>query len=341
MSEERATYSAAGVDLDAADAAVEAIKPHVARTFREGVLEGIGGFGGLFALDLKGYRNPVLVSATDGVGTKLELARQLGRHETIGIDLVAMVVDDIVVPGAEPLFFLDYIAVGKLDPGHVEAVVAGIADGCEEAGCALVGGEMAEHPGVMPAGSYDLAGFGVGIVERDRILGPHNVQVGDDIVAMASTGLHSNGYSLARKVIEGVDLDDDHGLLVHSLGDALLRPTRIYTPHCLALANRGDVSAFCHVTGGGIPGNLPRSLPPGVGAVVDTSTFEVPQVFRILQRLGNIAEAEMWRTFNMGAGMLAIAEDGTRAVELLRELAVDAWICGRVTAEEGVRLTGI
>jgi phosphoribosylaminoimidazole synthetase len=228
-----------------------------------GVLEGIGGFGGLFALDLKGYRNPVLVSATDGVGTKLELARQLGRHDTIGIDLVAMVVDDLVVPGAEPLFFLDYIAVGKLDPGHVEAVVAGIADGCEEAGCALVGGEMAEHPGVMPAGSYDLAGFGVGIVERDRILGPHNVQVGDDIVAMASTGLHSNGYSLARKVIEGVDLDDDHGLLVHSLGDALLRPTRIYTPHCLALARRGDVSAFCHVTGGGIPGNLPRSLPEG------------------------------------------------------------------------------
>jgi phosphoribosylformylglycinamidine cyclo-ligase len=341
MSEERATYSAAGVDLDAADRAVEAIKPHVARTFRDGVLEGIGGFGGLFALDPKAYRNPVLVSATDGVGTKLELARRLGRHDTIGIDLVAMVVDDLVVPGAEPLFFLDYIAVGKLDPVHVEAVVAGIADGCEEAGCALVGGEMAEHPGVMPSGSYDLAGFGVGVVERDRILGPHNVQVGDDIIAMASSGLHSNGYSLVRKVTEGVDLHDDHGLMVQSLGEALLRPTRIYAPQCLALARRGEVSALCHVTGGGIPGNLPRSLPEGVGAVVDTTTFEVPQVFRIIQGLGNVAEPEMWRTFNMGAGMLAIVEDGMRAVNLLRELAVDAWICGRVTDGGGVRLVGL
>jgi phosphoribosylformylglycinamidine cyclo-ligase len=341
MSEERATYAAAGVDLDAADRAVEAIKPHVARTHRDGVLEGIGGFGGLFALDTKAYKQPVLVSATDGVGTKLELARQLGRHDTIGQDLVAMVVDDLVVPGAEPLFFLDYIAVGKLEPAHVEEVVAGIADGCVEAGCALVGGEMAEHPGVMAPDSYDLAGFGVGIVERARILGPHRVQVGDDIVAMASSGLHSNGYSLARKLTEGVDLHDDHGLLVQSLGEALLRPTRIYAPKCLALARRGDVRAFCHVTGGGIPGNLPRSLPAGVGAVVDTTTFEVPQVFRILQALGDVEEAEMWRTFNMGAGMLAIADDGMRVVELLRELSVDAWICGRVTEGSGLQLLGV
>jgi phosphoribosylformylglycinamidine cyclo-ligase len=341
MSEDRATYAAAGVDLDAADKAVEAIKPHVARTHRDGVLEGIGGFGGLFALDPKAYKQPVLVSATDGVGTKLELARQLGRHDTIGQDLVAMVVDDLVVPGAEPLFFLDYIAVGKLDPAHVEEIVAGIADGCVEAGCALVGGEMAEHPGTMPADAYDLAGFGVGIVERDRMLGPHRVEAGDDIVAMASSGLHSNGYSLARKVIEGVDLADDHGLLLHSLGDALLRPTRIYARQCLALAGRGDVNAFCHVTGGGIPGNLPRSLPEGLGAIVDATTFEVPQVFRILQRLGNIEESEMWRTFNMGAGMLAIARDGMRAVELLRQLDVDAWICGQVTEGSGVQLRGI
>ncbi len=341
MTEERATYAAAGVDLEAADAAVRAIAPHVERTRRPGVLEGIGGFGGLFALDTKRYRHPVLVSATDGVGTKLELARQLGRHDTIGIDLVAMVVDDLVVPGAEPLFFLDYIAVGKLDPDHVEQVVAGIADGCEAAGCALVGGEMAEHPGVMPAGSYDLAGFGVGVVERDNLIGPHRVQPGDDIIAMASSGLHSNGYSLARRLVEGLDLDDDHGLVVQTLGDALLRPTRIYASQCLALARRGDANAFCHVTGGGIPGNLPRSLPEGLGAVVDTTTFEVPQLFRILQRQGDVAEAEMWRTFNMGAGMLAIVDDGMRALELLRELGVDAWTCGRVTSEPGVRLAGV
>jgi phosphoribosylformylglycinamidine cyclo-ligase len=341
MTEERATYAAAGVDLDAAERAVEAIRPHVARTSRAEVLEGIGGFGGLFALDAKGYRSPVLVSATDGVGTKLEIARQLGRHDTIGIDLVAMVVDDLVVPGAEPLFFLDYLAVGALDPAHVEQVVAGIADGCEEAGCALVGGEMAEHPGVMAADAYDLAGFGVGIVERDAMLGPHLVQPGDDIVAMASSGLHSNGYSLARALVADLDLHDDHGLVVHSLGDALLRPTRIYAPACLALARRGGVHAFSHITGGGIPGNLPRSLPDGLGAVVDTTTFEVPQVFRILQRQGDVAEAEMWRTFNMGAGMLAVVADGVAAIELLRELDIDAWLCGRVTEGGGVRLLGV
>jgi phosphoribosylformylglycinamidine cyclo-ligase len=340
MTEDRATYAAAGVDLDAAEEAVRAITPHVARTRRDEVLEGIGGFGGLFALDAKRFKRPVLVSATDGVGTKLELARQLGRHDTIGQDLVAMVVDDLVVPGAEPLFFLDYIAVGKLDPAHVEQVVAGIADGCEQAGCALVGGEMAEHPGVMPADQYDLAGFGVGIVERDLLLGPHRVQPGDDIVAMASSGLHSNGYSLARTLVEGMDLDADHGLVVQSLGDALLRPTRIYAPDCLALAAAVGVHAFCHVTGGGIPGNLPRSLPEGLGAVVDVSTFEVPQLFRILQGRGDVAEAEMWRTFNMGAGMLAIVPDGQMAADFLQRRGVDAWICGRVTEQPGVRLAG-
>jgi phosphoribosylformylglycinamidine cyclo-ligase len=341
MNEERATYAAAGVDLDAAEQAVEAIKPHVARTSRPEVLDGIGGFGGLFALNTKGFKQPVLVSATDGVGTKLELARQLDRHDTIGLDLVAMVVDDLVVPGAEPLFFLDYIAIGKLDPVHVEQVVAGIADGCEQAGCALVGGEMAEHPCVMAADAYDLAGFGVGIVERDLILGPHRVQPGDDIIAMASSGLHSNGYSLARKLVEGMDLSQDHGLVVQSLGDALLRPTRIYARECLALLRASRVHAYCHVTGGGIPGNLPRSLPDGLGAIVDTTTFEVPQVFRILQGRGDVAEAEMWRTFNMGAGMLAIVPDGEQTAGVLRDLGVDAWLCGRVTGSPGVRLHGI
>jgi phosphoribosylformylglycinamidine cyclo-ligase len=341
MTEERATYAAAGVDLDAADAAVEAIKPHVARTARPEVLDGIGGFGGLFALNARSFEEPVLVSATDGVGTKLELARQLDRHDTIGIDLVAMVVDDLVVPGAEPLFFLDYIAVGKLDPAHVEQVIAGIADGCEQAGCALVGGEMAEHPGVMPAGAYDLAGFGVGIVERARLLGPQRVQAGDEIVAMASSGLHSNGYSLARHLVDGLDLHEDHGLVVQSLGEALLRPTRIYAPDCLALILASTVHAYCHVTGGGIPGNLPRALPDGLGATVDTTTFEVPGIFRFLQRRGDVAEDEMWRTFNMGAGMLAIVPDGQHAAEVLRKRGVDAWVCGRVTETPGVRLAGL
>jgi phosphoribosylformylglycinamidine cyclo-ligase len=332
------TYAAAGVDLDAADASVDRLKAHVERTRRPEVLEGIGGFGGLFALPAGDYRQPVLVSATDGVGTKLELARQLGRHDTVGIDLVAMVVDDIVVTGAEPLFFLDYIAVGKLDPEHVEQVVAGIADGCEQAGCALVGGETAEHPGVMPADQYDLAGFGVGIVERDEMLGPHRVRSGDAVVAMASSGLHSNGYSLARRIVADLDLSADHGLRLQSLGDALLRPTTIYTKACLELARRSTVHALCHVTGGGIPGNLGRVLPDGLGAQVDRATFTVPDVFGVLQREGNVSDAEMWRTFNMGAGMLAVVPDGRAAVEVLAELGVDAWECGTVDETPGIRL---
>ena len=336
-----ATYADAGVDLDAAEETVQRIKPHVARTARPEVLDSIGGFGGLFALPTGGFTQPVLVSATDGVGTKLELARQLGRHDTVGIDLVAMVVDDIVVSGAEPLFFLDYIAVGRLDPAHVEQVVAGIATGCLEAGCALVGGETAEHPGVMPADQYDLAGFGVGIVERDRMLGAARVQAGDAVVAMASSGLHSNGYSLARSIVADLDLRADHGLHTQSLGDALLRPTRIYTKPCLALAKAEAAHALCHVTGGGIEGNLPRVLPDGLGATVDTSTFAIPDVFSVLQRYGGVSDAEMWRTFNMGAGMLAVVPDGKAAVTLLRAAGVDAWVCGQVDDTPSVRLLGL
>jgi phosphoribosylformylglycinamidine cyclo-ligase len=343
MTEERATYAAAGVDLDAAEAAVAAIRPHVERTHGSAVLDSIGGFGGLFRLDTRRHKRPVLVSATDGVGTKLELARALGRHETIGIDLVAMVVDDLVVTGAEPLFFLDYIAVGKVLPEHIEQIVAGIADGCEVVGCALVGGEIAEHPDVLAADQYDVAGFAVGVVDERAILGPARVAAGDAIVALASSGLHANGYSLARRVVGDRDLSADHGLLVHSLGEALLRPTRIYTPDCLALARHdaARVKAFCHVTGGGIPGNLPRCLPEGLGAVVDTRTVEVPRLFRLLQEWGRVDEAEMWRVFNMGAGMLAIVEDAEPAVDLLRDRGVDAWVCGAVTAEPGVRLAGL
>lgn len=334
-----ATYAQAGVDLGAADDAVARIRPHLERTRRKEVLDGIGGFAGLFALDPRAYRQPVLVSAADGVGTKLELARELGRHDTVGVDLVAMVVDDLVVCGAEPLFFVDYVAVGRLDPAQLEAVVAGIAEGCAQAGCALVGGETAEHPGVLADDRYDLAGFGVGVVERGELLGAHRVEPGDAIVAMASTGLHANGYSLARRLVAGLDLHDDHGLAIQSLGDALLRPTRIYAPDCLALAEAVPVRTFCHVTGGGIPGNLPRVLPEGLGAAVDTTTFEVPELFRLLQRRGEVAEDEMWQVFNMGAGMLAITPQGREAVEALNARGVDAWVCGRVDSDPaGVKL---
>jgi phosphoribosylformylglycinamidine cyclo-ligase len=339
--EDGLTYAAAGVDLDAAEEAVERIKPHVARTARPEVLAGIGGFGGLFALPQRKLKRPVLVSATDGVGTKLEIARALGRYDTIGIDLVAMVVDDIVVSGAEPLFFLDYLAIGKLDPDVVEQIVSGIADGCAEAGCALVGGETAEHPGVMPADQFDVAGFGVGIVDESRILGPHRVRPGDDIVALASTGLHSNGYSLARRIVAGMDLAADHGLMMQTLGEALLRPTRIYAADCLALIDAVPVHALCHVTGGGIPGNLPRVLPDGLGAVVDVAGFEPPAIFGLLAEHGRVAPAEMWRTFNMGAGMLAVVPDGTAATAVLRERGVDAWVCGSVDDSGQVDLAGL
>jgi phosphoribosylformylglycinamidine cyclo-ligase len=332
------TYEAAGVSLAAADESVERLKSHVARTQRPGVLGGIGGFGSLFELDLARWKRPVLVSGTDGVGTKIELARQLDRHDTVGIDLVAMVVDDIVVTGAEPLFFLDYVAVGKLDPAHLEQVVAGIAEGCVQAGCALVGGETAEHPGVMPADQYDLAGFGVGVVERDRMLGPDRVRAGDHIVAMASSGPHSNGYSLIRKIVEGEDLQAEHGLGM-TLGEALLRPTRIYAKDALALAATSNVHAMCHVTGGGIPGNLPRVLPGHLGATVDTRTFEIPEIFNYLKKQGGVPDDECWRVWNMGAGMLAVVPDGPAAVQLLTSRGLDAWLCGQVTEQPGIRLT--
>lgn len=341
MTDRPSRYAEAGVDLDAGEAAAEAIKGHLARASRPEVVDAAGGFAGLFAFDPRRYRSPVLVSATDGVGTKVELARTLGRHDTVGVDAVAMVVDDLVVSGAEPLFFLDYLAVGRLDPAQVSELVGGIADGCQQAGCALLGGETAEHPGVLAEGRYDVAGFGVGVVEREQVLGPDRVQAGDAVVAMASSGLHANGYSLARRLVEGLDLAADHGLAVQSLGDALLRPTRIYAPDCLALAAAADVHALCHVTGGGIPGNLPRVLPESLGAVIDTDRFEVPPLFRLLQRLGGVDEAEMWRVFNMGAGMLAVVGDGERACGVLRQRGVDAWVCGEVVDRPGVQLAGV
>lgn len=333
------TYAAAGVDLDAADRSVELLGEVVARTRRPEVLGGIGGFGGLFALDLARYREPVLVSGTDGVGTKVDLARQLGVLDTVGIDLVAMVVDDLVVTGAEPLFFNDYLSVGRLDPERVAALVRGIAEGCVQAGCALVGGETAEHPGLLGPDEFDLAGFGVGIVERGAILGPDRVAAGDVLIAMASSGLHSNGYSLVRRVVADRDLDQPHGL-DRPLGEELLEPTRIYTRACLDLVASAEVNALCHVTGGGLPGNLPRVLPDGLGARIDTTTWTWPAIFTWLQEHGPVPTEEMWRTFNCGVGMVAIVDPDAAdaAVGHLARHGLDAWVMGEVTDAPGVVL---
>jgi phosphoribosylformylglycinamidine cyclo-ligase len=331
------TYADAGVDLAAADRSVGLIREAVRRTHGPEVLGGIGGFGGLFAFDTTGYRDPVLVSGTDGVGTKVDLARRLEVLDTIGQDLVAMVVDDLVVPGARPLFFNDYLSVGRLDPARVAALVTGIADGCELAGCALVGGETAEHPGLLGEDEFDLAGFGVGVVERDAILGPHRVQPGDVLVAMASSGVHSNGFSLVRRIVGGLDLHREHGL-ERPLGELLLTPTRIYARDCLALVDHLDVHALCHVTGGGLPGNLPRILPDGLAVDVDAATWAWPAVFAWLAAQGPVADAEMWRTFNCGVGMVAVvgAEVADDAVELLAARGVPSWVCGRVRRADPV-----
>jgi phosphoribosylformylglycinamidine cyclo-ligase len=325
------SYADAGVDLDAADRSVDLIADAVRRTHRPEVLGGIGGFGGLFALDVARYREPVLVSSTDGVGTKVDLARQLGVLDTVGQDLVAMVVDDLVVTGAEPLFFNDYVSVGKLDPDRVAALVRGIAEGCAQAGCALVGGETAEHPGLLGHDEFDLAGFGVGVVERDRILGPDRVAAGDVLIAMASSGPHSNGYSLIRRIVAGFDLDGHHGL-DRPLGAALLEPTRIYARDCLALLEEVEVHAMCHVTGGGLPGNLPRVLPDTLDADVDVTSWERPAIFAWLAEHGPVADDELWRTFNCGVGMVAVVPptEAGRAVEVLTARGVPAWRLGEV-----------
>jgi phosphoribosylformylglycinamidine cyclo-ligase len=323
------TYAAAGVDLDAADRSVELLSDVVARATRPEVLGSIGGFGGLFALDLDGYEHPVLVSSTDGVGTKVDLARELGVLDTVGRDLVAMVVDDLVVTGAEPLFFNDYVSVGKLNPERVADLVRGIADGCVDAGCALVGGETAEHPGLLGPDEFDLAGFGVGIVERDRILGPDRVRQGDVLVAMASSGLHSNGFSLVRRIVDGLDLTQRHGL-DRPLGEELLEPTRIYARDCLALVGEVEVHALCHVTGGGLPDNLPRVLPEGLGVRVDASSWTWPAIFGWLAEAGPVARGEMWSTFNCGVGMVALVPPAAAqaAIAALESRGVPAWVMG-------------
>ncbi len=326
-------YADAGVDLEAADRSVDLLGDVLARASRPEVLGGIGGFGGLFALDVDRYEAPVLVSSTDGVGTKVDLARQLGILDTVGQDLVAMVVDDLVVTGAEPLFFNDYVSVGRLDPDRVADLVRGIAEGCAVAGCALVGGETAEHPGLLGDDEFDLAGFGVGVVERDDILGPDRVVAGDVLVAMASSGPHSNGYSLIRRIVDGMDLAQPHGL-DRSLGQELLEPTRIYATDCLALLDTAEVHALCHITGGGLPGNLPRVLPDGLRVTVDVTTWSWPPIFTWLQERGPVATDEMWRTFNCGVGMVAVlpASQCDGAIRTLEQRGVDAWRFGEVVA---------
>ncbi len=328
------SYRDAGVDIDAGDALVDRIKPIAARTLRPEVLAGLGGFGALFEIPIDRYRKPVLVSGTDGVGTKLKLALQLNKHDTIGIDLVAMCVNDIVVQGAEPLFFLDYYATGKLDVDTAASVVAGIGRGCELAGAALIGGETAEMPGMYHGGDYDLAGFAVGVVEKDRIIDGSRVRSGDVLLGLASSGPHSNGYSLIRKVIEvsGIDLDQDCS--GRPLGAALLEPTRVYVKALLALFNDVPVKALAHITGGGIVENLPRVLPEDARAVIDARTWTRPAVFDWLQQAGNITAHEMHRTFNCGIGMAVCVapEHAEQAMAVLRTHGETVWQIGRVEA---------
>ena len=334
------TYRDAGVDIDAGDALVERIKPHVRRTFRPEVIGDLGGFGGLFAVP-RGYTDPVLVSGTDGVGTKLKVAFATGRHDTIGIDLVAMCVNDIAVSGAEPLFFLDYFASGKLEVDVAEAVVRGIADGCRQAGCALVGGEMAEHPGSLAEGQFDLAGFAVGVVERDQIISGERVVPGDVLVGLPSPGLRSNGYSLARRVLlerAGRALDEPaFDGAHHTLADELLLPSVIYAPVIGALVKAVDVRAIAHVTGGGIPGNLARVLPDGCDAEVHRRSWETPRIFAEIQRLGGIDADEMARVFNLGLGMIVAVprDDLFHALDLLRSHGHAAVEVGEVVPGRG------
>jgi phosphoribosylformylglycinamidine cyclo-ligase len=342
------SYARAGVDIAAGERAVELIRAAVARTARPEVVGGIGGFAGLFdASKLTSYRRPLLATATDGVGTKVVIAQQLGVYDTIGIDLVGMVVDDLVVCGAEPLFLTDYVVCGRVRPERVAAIVGGVAEGCVLAGCALIGGETAEHPGHLGPDDFDLAGAATGVVEADRLLGPDRVVPGDAVIAMASSGLHSNGFSLVRQVLGraggGPALDTSPPELGRSLGEELLTPTRIYARDCLALASGCDVHAFAHVTGGGLALNLGRVLPPQADAALDRAAWSPPPVFGWLAERGGIAGEEMERVFNMGVGMVAVvgAHDADAALRLLTSRGVPAWLVGVIAQGTGVaRLFG-
>ncbi len=330
------SYKAAGVDVTAGYEAVRLMKEHVVRTNTPGCISGIGGFGGLFQLDMTDIKEPVLVSGTDGVGTKLKIAMLMDKHDTIGIDAVAMCVNDIICCGAKPLFFLDYIAIGKNVPTKVAEIVKGVADGCVMSGCALVGGETAEHPGMMPDDDYDIAGYSTGIVDKSKILDPSSIKAGDAIVGIASSGVHSNGFSLVRKVF---DVNEENIKVFYpelgkTLGEALLTPTRIYVKPVLDVISKVTVKGISHITGGGFYENIPRVLPEGVSAKIDKSSYEVPAIFKLMQEKGNISEHDMYNTFNMGIGMMLVVDkaDAEKTVELLKANGEEAYIIGETVA---------
>ena len=343
MKSESASYKAAGVDIVAGYKAVELMKKHVARTKTEGCVDDIGGFGGCFGLNTAGMQEPVLVSGTDGVGTKLKVAMLLDKHDTIGIDAVAMCVNDVICCGAKPLFFLDYIACGRNIPEKIADIVAGVAEGCVQSGCALIGGETAEHPGMMPEEDYDLAGFTVGIVDKAKIIDPSTMKAGDVIIALPSTGVHSNGFSLVRKVFGLTDgaQDRTYPELDKTLFETLLTPTRIYVKAVLALLKEIQPKGICHITGGGFYENIPRALPEGLCAKIRRADVRVLPIFDIIAREGHVPERDMFNTYNMGVGMTVIVDpaDAERALEILRANGEDAYVLGEVVeGEKGVEL---
>ena len=335
------SYRSAGVDITAGYKSVELMKSHIARTNVPGVVSGIGGFGGLFAPDLTGMKEPVLVSGTDGCGTKVKMAILMDKHDTIGIDAVAMCVNDIICCGAKPLFFLDYIACGKNVPEKIASIVAGVAEGCVQSGCALIGGETAEHPGMMPVEDYDLAGFAVGVVDKEKIIDNGRMQAGDVVIALASSGIHSNGFSLCRKVF---DIDNNNPALYEpcealggkTIAETLLTPTKIYVKSILALMEQVDVKGVSHITGGGFYENIPRSIPDGLGAKIDKAAVRVLPIFDLIAKTGNIPERDMFNTFNMGVGMSVVvpAEQVEQALEILKANGEDAYVIGEIVESE-------
>ena len=336
-------YVAAGVDIEAGYQGVKMMNRYVQRTLTADVISDLGGFGGLFSLDLHGLEKPVLVSGTDGVGTKQRIAQLMDRHNTVGIDCVAMCVNDIICCGAKPLFFLDYIAIGKNIPEKVVSLVSGVSEGCVRAGCALIGGETAEHPGTMKPDDYDLAGFAVGVVDRDKILDKNKMQPGDVVIALPSSGLHSNGYSLVRKVfdVENADLGQYYGELGCELGEELLRPTKIYVRPVLAAVEAADVRGISHITGGGFYENIPRCIPDGLCAKIEKKTLRIPPIFPLLSRMGGISERDMFNTFNMGTGMVLVAakDSADKALAALHSLGQEAGVIGEIVlGEEKVEL---
>ena len=336
-------YAAAGVDIEAGYQGVKMMNRYVQRTLTADVISDLGGFGGLFSLDLHGLEKPVLVSGTDGVGTKQRIAQLMDRHNTVGIDCVAMCVNDIICCGAKPLFFLDYIAIGKNIPEKVVSLVSGVSEGCVRAGCALIGGETAEHPGTMKPDDYDLAGFAVGVVDRGKILGKNKMQPGDVVIALPSSGLHSNGYSLVRKVfdVENADLGQYYGELGCALGEELLRPTKIYVRPVLAAIEAADIRAISHITGGGFYENIPRCIPDGLCAKIEKKALRIPLIFPLLSRMGGISERDMFNTFNMGTGMVLVAakDSADKALAALHSLGQEAGVIGEIVlGEEKVEL---